>query len=61
MPSILDLRVQLANRTARARALILFIGDNGGLGKVRHAELPKNFTGKLTITNYSYHKAREDN
>lgn len=35
MPSILDLRVQLADRVGRVKGLIGYIGANGLLGKVR--------------------------
>lgn len=35
MPAILDLRVQLADRVKRSKALIEFINANGLLGKVR--------------------------
>lgn len=34
MPAILDLRVQLADRVKRSKALIEFINANGLLGKV---------------------------
>lgn len=34
MPSIIDLRTQLADRVLRARALIDYINSNGLLGKV---------------------------
>lgn len=34
MPSILDLRAQLADRIARARGLIDYINSNGLLGKL---------------------------
>lgn len=40
MPAILDLRVQLADRVKRSKALIEFINANGLLGKVKDAFPP---------------------
>lgn len=42
MPAILDLRVQLADRVKRSKALIEFINANGLLGKVRLRGAPRS-------------------